>query len=164
VRRHADQRFDFARADVGLGEDHRPLAPERAQRSGQPFPRRGGVAFEQLQRSSEDPGQAQQAIGLLRLQPPLLLAPLQGAHGDHHRVREIAGGQARVALEALEGGEGEPLLHPLADVEGVLRAQPDQGHEAVGAGPAGLDRLAVRFEDFRHMAHNTLPDGGAQEP
>src|SRR5437016_13928292 len=74
----ADERLDLSSAQVGLGEDDRPFAAERARRRREPGTGGCDVPLEKVERLAEDSREPEQAIRLLGLEAALRLPPVEG--------------------------------------------------------------------------------------
>src|SRR6266850_236045 len=146
VLQPVDQSVHLSRPEVRLRQDHRPLTSEPALRGGQPLAGRLGVALEQLQRLPEDPREAEKAIGLLRLEAALLLAPGQGARLDGDGLGEVAHRQAGDPLKPHERLKREALFDTPEDPYRVLGAESDERHVPIRVRPPPLDGLAVRLD------------------
>src|SRR2546430_866152 len=132
----ADERLDLSSAQVGLGEDDRPFATERARRRREPGTGGCDVPLEKVECLAEDSREPEQAIRLLGLEAALRLPPVEGPQLDIDHRRQHLSGKPGVPLEAVERGERQPFAYASGERQRALLADSEEAAVGVRFNPA----------------------------
>jgi len=126
VLQASDQVLDLSGSHLCCREIEGRLVAQRDVRRFQPSSSGRKVPLEKPQRESDEPREAKEAIGFLRLEALALFSPDQGSRWDANQGGNLGGRNVENTPEPLQGFVRQALLETRVQLNGIERPQPEQ--------------------------------------